>query len=384
MKTSLHPEKTVFVGLDVHKKTIVLCARFKGGVLLQRTFLPTKLNDLRKALKKLAQSGTVVCCYEASGAGFVLQRTISEWGHICHVIAPSLIPRKPGDRRKCDRLDAEKLAEYLSNDQLTMVHIPTVEEESARDLVRLRYAVRKDTTRAKHRIVKFLDRKGHHFPAKAWSQAHRKWVGEQQFAALTDRINLEHLLGMLISAEGRLQQIDKEIQSLAETPRYKEPVSWLMAFRGVNVLTAMVFVTELGDIRRFPSPRKLMAFLGLVPGVHQSGDSKRGRCSLTKAGNRYLRHVLTQAAWNYRKQPRNGIRLKKQLALVPVDVQDHSWKAQRRIHKRLHHLADKRSWQIAIPAGARELACFLGATLKQCYDANPDLLTAAHEPVLVS
>lgn len=382
MKTSLHPEKTVFVGLDVHKKTIVLCARFKGGVLLQRTFLPTKLNDMRKALKKLAESGQVVCCYEASGAGFVLQRRITEWGYVCHVVAPSLIPQKPGDRRKCDRLDAEKLAEFLAHEQLTVIHVPTAEEESARDLVRLRFAVRKDVTRAKHRVVKFLDRKGHHFPGKAWTQIHRKWLSQQEFLAVTDRITFEHLLGLLISSEARLAEIDKEIRSLAETPRYREPVSWLMAFRGVNVLSAMVFVTELGDIRRFPSPRKLMAFLGLVPGVHQSGDSKRGRCSITKAGNRYLRHILTQAAWNYRAQPRNGPRLKKQLEQVPLHVQEHSWKAQRRIHKRLHHLAGKRSWQIAIPAGARELACFLGATLKDYYESHHPAPTAQETVVL--
>jgi transposase len=153
--------RMVYVGLDVHKLSISLAACCNSKLVFERTFATVDLTELRKALKKLKQLfGQVLVCYEASGCGFRLQRHITEWGYVCQNIAPSLIPTKPGDRRKCDKLDARKLAQYFEAGLLTPIHIPTVEQESVRDFVRCRFAVRKDVTRAKHRIVKMLDRKG--------------------------------------------------------------------------------------------------------------------------------------------------------------------------------------------------------------------------------
>jgi len=181
--------RIVYVGLDVHKLSISLAGLCEGKWVFERAFATVDLTELRKSLKKLKQMfGQVLVCYEASGCGFRLQRHITDWGYICQIIAPSLIPTKPGDRRKCDRLDARKLAQYFEAGLLTPIHIPTVEQESVRDFVRCRFSVRKDVTRAKHRIVKMLDRKGRIYPGTAWTTKHRDWLASLEFPPESDHI----------------------------------------------------------------------------------------------------------------------------------------------------------------------------------------------------
>lgn len=212
--------RVVYVGLDVHKLSISLAGLCEGKWVFERTFATVDLTELRKALKKLKQLfGQVLVCYEASGCGFRLQRHLTEWGYVCQIIAPSLIPTKPGDRRKCDKLDARKLAQYFEAGLLTPIHIPTVEQESVRDFVRCRFAVRKDVTRAKHRIVKMLDRKGRIYRGNAWTTKHRDWLASQEFHLESERLTFHHLMGSLASQESRLEEVDKQILAIkAESP----------------------------------------------------------------------------------------------------------------------------------------------------------------------
>jgi transposase len=342
-------QRNISVGLDVHKNTIRLAALSGQEWLLERTFSTSNLGDLRKALRRLSKLGEVRACYEASGAGFRLQRLLTEWGVSCQVIAPSLIPKKPGEKKKCDRLDARMLAEYFDRNLLTNIHIPTAEEEADRNLVRCRFAFRKEVVRGKHRVVKFLDCQGRHYPETAWTVKHRQWLKKQEFASKSDQLVFESYLEHLSLTEARLREVDGHIKDLSEQDQYRDGVRILCAFRGVSVLTAMVFLTEIGDLNRFPSPRKLMAYLGLVPKVHQSGESSR-RAGITKAGNARLRHVMVQAAWKY-ISPRfsHTAKREKERSELPVWVLEQSLQAQKRLHKRFSHLSSTRGKCIAIP-----------------------------------
>ena len=350
--------QAVYIGLDVHKKTIFLAATSQRTWLLEKVFDTQDLSKLKKALQKLAQLGCLRICYEASGAGFRLQRLLSEWGFHCEVIAPSLIPTKPGEKKKCDRLDARKLAEYFANGLLTSVRIPTPQEEADRDLIRCRFAYRRDSTKAKHRLVKFLARKGRVYHATAWTLEHRSWLSGHEFQNKADQLTHGHLLDDLRILEARLTTLDAEILELSGLDRYRDHVRVLRGFKGVDTLTAMVFLTELGDLKRFGNPRQLMAYLGMVPSVHQSGDTHRGG-SITKAGNSYLRHVLVQASWNYFGPAKVGKLLAQRQKDLPPWVLEQSTNAQKRISKRLNHLSGTRGKCVAVVAGARELACFM-------------------------
>lgn len=352
----------VDIGFDVHKKTIYLAALCERVWLLERVFDAADLSKLHQALKKLAKHGRLRACYEASGAGFWLQRQMAAWGVPCEVIAPSLIPTKPGEKRKCDRLDARKLAQYFANGQLTSVRIPTPAEEADRDLVRCRFTLRKDITKAKHRVLKFLARKQRTYFKAAWTNEHRDWLDMQEFELGSDQLCYRHYLSQLQLLEARLVEIDSEIRKLSVSAPYADMVRVLRGFRGVDTLTAMVFLTELGDLKRFANPRQLMAYLGLVPSIHQSGDRRR-EGSITKAGNSHVRHVLVQAAWNYFAANRVGKLLRQRQKDLPAWAIEQSTKAQKRLSKRLQHLTVTRGKCVAVVAAARELACFLANSM---------------------
>ena len=356
-------EPTVSIGLDVHKKTIYLAALLGKTWLLEKVFDTQDLGKLQKALKALAKHGSLRACYEASGAGFQLHRLLTEWGIPCEVIAPSLIPVRPGEKKKCDRLDARKLAEYFASGLLTSVRIPSPKEEADRDLVRCRFSFRKDVTKTKHRVVKFLARKDRVYFSTAWTEMHRGWLDEQTFEIKSDELTYRHYLDQLRSLEAKLAEIDSEILELSKCEPYRDQVRVLRGFRGVDTLTAMVFLTELGDLNRFAAPRQLMAYLGLTPSVHQSGDTRRDG-SITKAGNSHIRHVLVQATWNYFGAVKVGKLLQHRQKDLPAWAVELSSKAQKRLNKRLGHLAITRGKCVAVVAGARELACFLAGALR--------------------
>ncbi len=359
----------IYLGLDVHKDSItvaVLPAGAPAPTRLER--LPNDLAKLRRFCERLAAQGDLRACYEASGAGYVLHRAMREWGYPCDVIAPSLIPAKPGQQRKHDKHDAAQLARLYRAGELTTVRIPSEAEERVRDLVRCRETLQREVLKSRHYILKFLARRGFVYrEGTNWSTAHYNWLrrlaAASSLLAAEDQIVYSEYLGLLEYKLSRRDELDRRIAELALTPALAPAVGRLQCFRGVQRHVAMVLTTEIGDWRRFASPRQLMAYLGLVPREHSSGDRER-RGSLTKAGNTHCRHVLVQAAWAYRFQPKVGIALKaRQRGQSPVVIA-HAGKAQHRLHTLYRRLAFRTRPQIAVVAVARELVGFLWAVMQ--------------------
>ena len=364
----------VYVGLDVHKE-FIMCA-----VLPERATGPTRVdrvaNDptvLRKYFARLAETGTLRACYEASGAGYVLQRDLAAWGHACDVIAPSLIPVKPGHHRKHDRYDAKQLAHLYRSGELTAIRIPTEAEERVRDLVRCRGTFQRELLRARHYVLKFLTRRGLRFTAGKchWTQAHHAWLESLVRTGLLrdeDAVVFAEYLELMRYARQRRDALDTRIDALALTPALAAQVAVVTCFRGLSTQAAMTLVSEVVDWRRFAKPTQLMAYWGLVPREASSGDTER-RGGITKAGNSHCRHVLIQAAFAYRHAPRVGAALKQRQAGQAPAVLNHAWKAQRRLHTLYQHLASRKRPQVAVVAVARELVGFLWAVMRDVEDA---------------
>lgn len=362
-------DSTIYLGLDVHQDSITVAVLPAGAPAPTRVErLPNDLAKLRRFCERLASQGELRACYEASGAGYVLYRALQEWGYPCDVIAPSLIPTKPGQQRKHDKHDAAQLARLYRAGELTCVRIPSEAEERVRDVVRCRETLQREVLKSRHYILKFLARRGFVYrDGTNWSTAHYHWL--RRLAAATsplvaeDQLVYGEYLGLLEYKLSRRDELDRRIAALALTPALAPAVNRLQCFRGVQRHVAMVLTTEIGDWRRFASPRQLMAYLGLVPRERSSGDRER-RGSLTKAGNSHCRHVLVQAAWAYRFQPKVGVALKaRQRGQSPVVIA-HAWKAQHRLHTLYRRLAFRTRPQIAVVAVARELVGFLWAVMQ--------------------
>ncbi len=373
MSTSL---SKIHVGMDVHKDTVMIAvlpeAAEEPTVVKQ---VPNDERALRRFLARIAKDGALRCCYEASGAGYVLQRAIERWGHACEVIAPALMLTRPGHHRKHDRFDAVELAKQHRAGLLVAVRIPSEAEERVRDLVRCRETFQREILRSRHYILKFLRRRGFVFrDGSNWTHKHLHWLrsllGQEDLIA-EDRDVLGEYLALLEYKIDRRDELDRKIEQLAVTPAYKQAVDRLRGFRGLDTHGAMVLRSELGDLRRFGSARELMAYVGLVPSEHSSG-SRENRGSITKAGNSHCRHVLVQAAWSYRYPPRVGARLKERQEGLPPEVIARSWKAQHRLHKLFRRIEERRGSRIAVVAVARELAGFVWAAL-QDVDSEADL-----------
>lgn len=366
----------ISLGLDVHKDSVAIAVLPQGAAAPTRIDkYPNDLARLRRVFERLAKDGELRACYEASGAGYVLQRAMRAWGYHCDVIAPSLIPTKPGVQRKHDKYDAGQLARLYRAGELTVVRIPSEAEERVRDLVRCRETMQREILKSRHYILKFLARRGFVYRAGTnWKQAHYEWL--RQLSAATsplepiDRVVFGEYLGLLEYKLSRREELDRRIEELALTPAYAPAVAALQCFRGLNVHGAMVLATELVDWRRFESPRQLMSYLGFVPREDSSGPRER-RGSITKAGNAHCRHVLVQAAWAYRFQPKIGLALKARQRGQAAPVIAHAWKAQHRLHTLYHRISLRRGPQIAVVAIARELVGFLWAVMRQIEPATP-------------
>lgn len=357
----------LYLGLDVHKESVTVAVLpADAATPTDVVRLPFDWRKLRRYFERLSADGSVLrACYEASGAGYVLQRAMTAWGHQCAIIASSLIPTKPGDRRKHDKHDASQLARLYRAGELTPIRIPSVAEERVREIVRCREVLQREILRSRHYVLKLLLRRGLVYAGGAhWTGRHRAWL-EARRADLTggDAVAFAEYLALLDYKLGRRAELDRQIEALALTPAYQPVVARLTCFRGVSTLGAMVLATELGDWQRFAKPTQLMAYLGLVPTEASSGTRER-RGSITKAGNSRCRHVLVQAAWSARRVPARGPRLRRAQDGQPPEVVAHAWKAQLRLHALFHRLAHRRPPQIAAVAVARELVGFLWATLR--------------------
>jgi transposase len=307
------------------------------------------------------------CCYEAGPCGFELQRYFAARQIPCDIIAPALIPRRPGDRIKTDRRDAGQLAILYRAGALTAIHIPTEQEEAARDLLRCREDIRADLLRARHRLSKFLLRHGRRFRATrtAWTKRHAAWLQAQHWPLAALEQTHRAYVRAVDEAVGRLRAVDRELRDLLAIEPLRARVDRLRCFRGIDDLTALTIAAELGDARRFPTAPSLMAFTGLVPSEHSSG-AKRARGAITKTGNAHLRRVLVEAAWQYRHHPFLGRSLQQRQRGAPAPVIEAAWHAQHRLHRRYRRLTARgKSKQLIVTAVARELSGFLWAALTQ-------------------
>jgi transposase len=357
-------KSTTIIAFDQHAATTVAAVLLPG----QRTpALHTLMSDsptILRFIQRLRVSG-IQCCYEAGPCGFELRRALTAQGIPCDVIAPALIPHRPGDRVKTDRRDAGQLAMLYRAGALTAIHIPTEQEEAARDLLRCREDIRADLLRARHRLSKFLLRHGRRFTLtkKAWTKRHAAWLQAQHWPLAALAQTHRAYKRAVDEAVARLQAVDAELRDLLTLEPLRARVTTLRCFRGIDDLTALTIAAELGDARRFPSAPRLMAFTGLVPSEHSSGASRiRGR--ITKTGNAHLRRVLVEAAWHYRHHPFRGRSLHLRQRGAPPAVIEQAWQAQHRLHRRFRRLAARgKPKQQVVTAVARELAGFVWAAL---------------------
>jgi transposase len=355
--------KTRFVGLDVHKDSIVVAVAEAGREHARcLATVPFDLKALKKVLEKLGPKNIVSCCYEAGPTGYGLARSLHAAGWACDVIAPSLVPKKPGERIKTDRRDAAKLAVNHRNGELVAITIPDEASEAIRDLERARDDAKKAERVTRHQLSKFVLRHGRRYPGKStWNDAHRAWIVGLDFAEPAQKYVLADGLAAVESATLRVAQLTERLRELAETWDRAPLVKALQAMRGIEFVTAVTVVAEVGDFRRFRTAGDFMGYVGLIPTEQTSGESRR-RGPISKTGNAHVRRLLIESAWHYRRQPRIGKALRERSVGIAPGVCAIAWKAQTRLHNRLKKLIGRGKHPAeAITAVARELAGFVWA-----------------------
>jgi transposase len=366
-------EVTTYVGIDAHKKDLFV-AMLRGSASTAVTWqLANEPQAVRRLVRKLEREapGPVRVFYEAGPCGYALQRRLTTARVSCDVVAPALIPRKPGERVKTNRRDARKLVDLGRAGVLTAVHPPTPAEEAVRDLARARDDAREDLQRARHRLGKLLLRRGLHYAGRNWTRAHRRWLEALGWTQAAERAVVDDYLLAIDHTEARLRDLDARLAEIAATDPYRERVGWLRCFRGIDTLSAMLILAELHDFRRFTTPRALMAFVGVVPSEHSSGETHhRGR--ITRTGNPLVRRLLVEASWHYQHRPAIGRGLRRRREGQPARVIAIADTAQQRLCRRFRTLKayQKPPSKVAV-AVARELAGFLWAALQP---------GVAHEP----
>lgn len=357
-------KNTIWVGLDVHAKMIAVAVLALGQKDPETSEIPNRPDKIETLFRALAKRGFVRACYEAGPCGYALYHQLRSLGVDCEVIAPSLIPQKPGERIKTDRRDAIKLVRYHRAGELTPIVVPDAQQEADRDLLRAREDSRRDRTAARHRLGKFLLRHGLHYGAgkTAWTKAHWEWVRRQTFEEPSARLTFEHYIAEVERLDLALAHLEQAIEKLAREKRYASRVDRLTCLRGIRTLTAMVLLAELGDLRRFEHPRQLMAYVGLVSSEHSSGESKK-RGSITKTGNAHVRRVLVESAWSYRHgRTTVSPRVRALLEAQPAEVATIAAKSTQRLGRRYARMVARgKPAPVACTAVARELCGFIWA-----------------------
>lgn len=354
-----------FIGIDTSKlrNAVAIAEAGRRGEVRYLGEVDTSETATRKLVAKLAKTyDKLMFCYEAGPTGYGLQRLIESFGHTCIVVAPSLVPSRPGDRVKTNRRDAEVLARLLRAGELTSVWVPDVRHEAMRELTRARDAARQDLTRKRQQVSSLLLRLAKIYPGiKTWGARHRSWLSNLRLDHPEQRFVLEELLQAERQALERVGRLEQAIREAIPDWSLGPIVPALMAMRGIDLISSVTILAEIGDLGRFESPRQLMAYLGLVPSERSTGDTVR-RGPITKAGNGRARRVLVEAAWAYRHPPRVGYEKQAHVAAAPKPARDIAWKAQVRLCKRFRLLSrnGKKSTVVAT-AIARELAAFIWA-----------------------
>lgn len=356
-------DSITWVGMDVHAENIVVAAiRGDSETLLCRWDTPHTRKGLERLVERFGEFGEVRCVYEAGPCGYDLRRFLEAKGIRCDVAAPSLIPRKPGDRVKTDKKDAEKLARLHRMGELSTVCVPTPTQEALRDLVRSREDAREDLMRRRHRLSKFLLRQGRRYEGRKWTQGHVSWIRSQTFADNNSETVLGEYIVAIEQERERIRRLEERIEEESKSKELAPTVGRLRTLRGVDTLTAMTVLSEVIDLHRFASPRELMAFIGLVPRERSSGGKER-RGSITKTGNAHLRRVLVESAWHYHRLswvPTRSIQIRRQGQLP--EVLEIARRAERRLHKKYTRMISRgKPKGVAAVAVARELTGFLWA-----------------------
>ena len=321
-----------------------------------------------KLVRKLAAKyERLTFCYEAGPTGYGLHRQIKSLGHECIVVAPSLIPKRPGDKVKTNRRDAVSLAKLLRADELTAVWVPDRGHEAVRDLTRARETTVMDLRSKRQQVSAFLLRLGMHYPEnkKTWTKSHMSWLASQKLEYPEQRLVLEEMMLAIRQEQERLERLEQAIRGAVPDWSLAAVVTALMAMRGMDLISAATFLAEIGDLSRFPTPRELMKYLGLVPSEDSTGDTiKRG--PITKAGNRRARRMLVECSWAYQHPPRVGRDKQQKVDAAPPAVREIAWKAQCRLHRRYRALIRRGKLKtVAITAIARELAGFIWAVSRE-------------------
>jgi transposase len=364
------PESTtLYVGMDVHKESIAVAyvARDHDAQVIYLGTIGTRQADIDQLIRQLhSKAKHLVFVYEAGPCGYWLYRYLSKKGYVCWVVAPSLIPKKAGDRVKTDRRDAVPLARLMRSGDLTPVYVPTVEDEAIRDLCRAREDAIADLKAAKFRLKAFLLRHDIRYTGQAtWGPAHLRWLSEVVCPTPAQHIVFQEYVRAVTEHTERLQRLEQELQEHVKSWRLNPVVEALQALRGVQFTVAVTTVAELGDLTRFENPRQLMKYLGLIPSEYSTGERRR-QGAITKAGNTHARRALVEGAWAYRYPAKVSRHLQLRLETQPKVIQDISWKAQVRLCKRYRRLIarGKHANQVVV-AIARELVGFMWAIAKQ-------------------
>ena len=361
-------DRITYVGLDVHKESIVVAVASGGlrGEVREYGRIANTATALDRLLRKLGDAGMVLrFCYEAGPCGYGIQRHVSARGHECVVVAPSLIPKRAGDRVKTDRRDAASLAKLHRAGELTAVWVPDARHEAMRDLVRARLDAVHSLRRARQQLSGFLLRQGCHYGRPAWTKLHRRWLAGLKFDQAVHHLVLEDYIQAVEAAATRRDRLTTQIEAMLPNWTLAPVVAALQTMRGMALVNAATLIAELGDLTRFTDPRQLMAYLGLVPSEHSSGASiKRG--GITKAGNSAARRLLIEAAWSYRFPPRLSRELLLRQERQPKLIRDIAWKGQLRLCARYRSLVRTgKPANIVTTAIARELAGFVWAIARQ-------------------
>jgi len=365
--------REAFIGIDAAKlrNAVAIADAGRDGEVRFLGEVDASPEGMRRLAARLAAKyDRLHFCYEAGPTGYGLHRLLTGLGHACTVVAPSLVPRRPGDRVKTNRRDALTLARLLRAGELTAVWVPDTAHEAMRNLVRARTAAVKDVGLKKRQVSAFLLRHSRLFPRKKnWGARYRDWLQAQSFEHPADQIVLQEGIEAVRIAEERLVRLERAIEEFLPTWSLAPLVDALQALRGVDLVTAVTFVVEVGDIGRFENPRQLMGYLGLVPGERSTGETVR-RGSITKMGNARVRHLLVESAWTYRHPPRVGKAKLAKLGRVSPKVREIAWKAQSRLTARYRALTARgKRTTVTCTAIARELAAFMWAVAREARPA---------------